>query len=193
MSYCSNIAGQPQVWKEPDILATIALTLSVWFSQRLCCVGVPSNPCNNKKIVYMQQHRKAAAAAGVEGAWYRGSYPPFLIPQPLRLTLHYVSRTLYYPTNHTFLSIHTGHVVPPSKCERCYFLSNYCMCGTRVGIIPIILSGGKIWAGAVQQHLRITKHFKRLSILPTDCFERRLHHWTKIQEATDDMHKGCSV
>ena len=52
----------------------------------------------------MQEHRKAAAG-GVEGAWYRGSYPPFLIPQPLRLTLHYVSRSLYYPTNHTFLSV----------------------------------------------------------------------------------------
>ena len=39
------------------------------------------------------------------------------------------------------------------------------------GIIPIILSAGKIWAGAIRhQHLRITKHFKHLSILPINCF-----------------------
>ena len=128
----------------------------------------------------MQEHRKTAAG-GVEGAWYRGSYPPFLIPQPLRLTLHYVSRSLYYPTNHTFLSVQYTRLHRSCrtaiKVWALLFLIK--LSHVWVGIIPIILSAGKIWAGAFQQHLRITKHFKRLSILPTDCFERRLH-WRAI-------------
>ena len=124
-----------------------------------------------KSNIGSKQHRCVRSMI----SWLLPSFPDPSDPSS-NTTLCLTPPTLSHQP-YILFSVHSSHVVPPSKWERCYFLSNYCMCGTRlVGIIPIILSGGKIWAGSIQQHLCITKHFKRLSILPIDCFQR-LYVW----------------